>query len=87
MQVANSLAVAFSTEEFQAIEDPPTDSAEAYALYLRVLAAVGGTLPLTAGDAPGLEELLDQALELDPNFALFSEQEAAGVPDVEEACR
>jgi adenylate cyclase len=62
MNVANVLAVEFSAEEQQAIERAPTDSPEAYALYLQAL-ALGGT------DNPGSVALLDQALGFDPEFA------------------
>jgi TolB-like protein/tetratricopeptide (TPR) repeat protein len=70
MNVANALAVTFSSEEQQAIAEPPTSSPDAYALYLRVLAASGGRFPLAGGGGSSREGLIDRALELDPDFAL-----------------
>jgi TolB-like protein len=61
MNVANALAVEFSTEEQRAIEQEETDSPEAYALYLRAL---------RAADTASRIRLLDQALSFDPNFAI-----------------
>jgi TolB-like protein len=63
MNVANALAVEFSPEEQQAIERAPTESPEAYALFLQAL-ALGGL------DNLGAVALLDRALGFDPDFAL-----------------
>ena len=62
MNVANALAVEFSLEEQQAIERAPTDSREAYALYLQAMsiAGVDNTETLT---------LLERALDFDREFA------------------
>ena len=62
MHIANALAVEFSLEELRAIERPPTDSAEAYALYLRALEfmAVDGAVAI---------DFLNQALGFDSDFA------------------
>lgn len=63
MNVANALAVGFSAEEQRAIERAPTDSPEAYALFLRALSVVN------IDNAETLA-LLDQALGFDAEFAL-----------------
>jgi TolB-like protein len=62
MNVANALAVEFSTEEQLAIERPPTASPEAYALYLQAqsLSDIDNAQALT---------LLDRALGFDAEFA------------------
>jgi TolB-like protein len=62
MNVANALAVEFSPEEQQAIERAPTDSPEAYALYLQAW-SLGGA------DNTEAVALLDRALGFDPEFA------------------
>jgi adenylate cyclase len=59
MNVANALRAEFSEEERRAIAAEPTVSDEAYALYLR--ARTG---------APNVHALLDEAIRLDPRFAL-----------------
>jgi tetratricopeptide (TPR) repeat protein len=62
MNIANAMAAEFSTAEQQRIERVPTESVEAYELYLAA-----------RPDRLGLEgalERLDAALELDPEFAL-----------------
>jgi TolB-like protein len=61
MNVANALAVEFSAEEQQAIERAPTDSPEAYALYLQSLSFVN------LNNRQALT-LLDQALGFDADF-------------------
>ncbi len=76
MNVANALEAAFSVEEQDRIENIPTDSLTAYAFYLRTL-------------LPGADwrSLLDQAIALDPDFALahalkayWSSWELIGIP-------
>jgi TolB-like protein/Flp pilus assembly protein TadD len=62
MNVANALAVEFSLEEQRAIERPATDSAEAYALYLRAL-------DYMSVDGAAALDVLDQVLKFDPEFA------------------
>ncbi len=66
MNVANALAAEFSIEEQQSIERAPTDSPAAYALYLRARALVPNIGPI---QPPEFFELLNRALELDPNFS------------------
>ncbi len=63
MKIANALRAEFSHEEQQAIEQPRTASREAYALYLQALTNAG------SGSNQGRIDLLDKAVELDPNFA------------------
>jgi TolB-like protein/Flp pilus assembly protein TadD len=70
MNVANALAVEFSTEEQHAIERAPTDSPEAYALYLQAVSLVD------IDNAQALS-LLDRALSFDPDFAEAHRYEAA----------
>jgi TolB-like protein/Tfp pilus assembly protein PilF len=62
MNVANVLAVEFSIEEQQALERAPTDSPEAYALYLQAwsVANIDNSEALA---------LLDRVLRFDPEFA------------------
>ena len=66
MNVANALNAAFSDEEQQSLETPPTHSSAAYALYLKnnPSSEVGAT---SAGAAIAG---LDRALEIDPDFTL-----------------
>lgn len=61
MNVANALAVEFSLEEQRAIERAPTDSPEAYALYLQALSVAG------IDDAETIS-LLGRALVFDEEF-------------------
>jgi tetratricopeptide (TPR) repeat protein len=64
MNVANAVGAQFSDEERASIEQVPTSSTAAYALYLQARASVGSI------DQSRLHDFLDQALELDPKFAL-----------------
>jgi len=66
MNVANAVGAEFSLEEQASIEKIPTESPEAYAYYLRALAAPRSTFDL----------LIDQAIAADPNFALAYAQRA-----------
>jgi len=66
MNIANAVGAEFSLEEQASIEKIPTESTEAYAYYLRALAAPGSTFDL----------LIDQAIAADPNFALAYAQRA-----------
>jgi len=61
MNVANAVGAQFSAEEQASIERPPTASAAAYALFLRARRGV-------RDDEAHM--LLDQALKLDPEFAM-----------------
>ncbi len=60
--VADSLSLRFSLDEKVDLHELPTGSSEAYALYLRAWN--------TAGIAVRHDEFLDQAIAIDPNFAL-----------------
>jgi TolB-like protein/Flp pilus assembly protein TadD len=62
MNVANALRAEFTPAEQASIERVPTSSARAYALYLRATNDVES--------AEQSQRLLDQALELDSDFAL-----------------
>jgi len=64
MNVANALEAEFSLAEQQAIEKAPTDSPAAYALYLKAADLKYDNMLLDA------TSLLDQAIGLDPNFAV-----------------
>src|SRR3990172_3648688 len=67
LKVAVALAANFSLAEREAIERVPTQSPEAYALYLEASALV---LRLTLNDLTLALEKINQALELDPEFAM-----------------
>jgi TolB-like protein/Tfp pilus assembly protein PilF len=70
MSIANSLQAQFSVEEQQSVEAQPTDSPQAYRFYLRALALAGEGF---RGDVPqiraAVQDLLDQAIRIDPEFA------------------
>ncbi|MGI9257320.1 MAG: hypothetical protein ACR2QQ_00660 [Gammaproteobacteria bacterium] len=70
MNVANALEAEFSLAERESIEAVPTDSPEAYALYLRAVSL------LNSGSFIAVAELLDAAIRLDPDFALAYEKKA-----------
>jgi len=61
MNIANALEAEFSLEEQAQIEELPTDSPEAYALYLRATQEPRTDL---------VRDYLDEAIALDPEFAL-----------------
>ena len=69
--IATALEAEFSASEQNDIERPLTESPEAYAFYLRALAAVGNlTNANTMADASAdFHGYLDQAITLDPAFA------------------
>ncbi len=71
-KIAEALAAECSVAEKESIERLPTDSPEAYALYLRALAilqehghAVGASPELRSNS----QSYLDRAIEIDPDFA------------------
>lgn len=66
MNVANALQAEFSLEEQQAIEQAPTSSPAAYALYLEARSLVDIAAPGSIDEA---HRLLDRALAIDPGFA------------------
>lgn len=63
INVARALEATFSSEEQRAVETAPTRSPEAYNLYLQVV-------PIRISHVNLALELCDQALALDPDFAL-----------------
>ena len=74
-RIANALKVELSLVEQESLSEHPTDSAEAYEPFLRAMAiyregdsAVGVTG--ASGKRLGIQEYLDNALSLDPEFAL-----------------
>jgi len=69
LNIANALNAELSDEEQAAVETIPTGSPEAYELYLQALSIRTG---LFAGAANREEaiDLLEQAIEIDPDFAL-----------------
>ncbi len=63
MRIANALEAEFSLEEQATIDAAPTESPEAYALYLRALDTFG------TGDLRTVPSTLNRAIALDPGFA------------------
>ncbi len=74
--IAVNIAMALEAEllpsERENIERIPTDFTEAYALYLRALAELGADTGLNVSEEARSEfhRYLDEAIEIDPNFAL-----------------
>lgn len=62
-RIASALATELSAEERRIIATPPTQSADAYEAYLRAENLVPPTLAL-------MDQYLDEAIRLDPMFAL-----------------
>ena len=60
MSIANAVGAEFSLEEQERIEAIPTDSPEAYALFLQARSET---------DPSAAQRLLDQSIAFDPNFA------------------
>ena len=78
MNVANALEAEFSLEEQESIEDRPTESLQAYALYLRALEA-RRTRPNPLEMSDAIEEslsYLERALIFDPEFAVAHVEKA-----------
>jgi len=63
INIATALEAELLPSERESIESPDTDSPEAYALYLRALDA-------GAFSVQGSESYLNQAIDLDPNYAV-----------------
>jgi TolB-like protein/Tfp pilus assembly protein PilF len=72
MSIANSLQAQFSTAEQESVEVQPTDSPGAYRFYLRALALAGAGFRGSglAAIRAAIQEFLDQAIRLDPEFAM-----------------
>jgi TolB-like protein/DNA-binding winged helix-turn-helix (wHTH) protein/tetratricopeptide (TPR) repeat protein len=74
--IAGRIASVFRAEwapcERETLDEKPTQSSEAYAAYLRAIAvgALAGGLETTPEQSGAIHRSLDQALSLDPNFAL-----------------
>jgi adenylate cyclase len=68
MDVANTLRIEFFEEEREQLERVPTRSRDAYEFYLAAV-ELGGRSP-TLGSMSRRLELVDAAIELDPEFAL-----------------
>jgi TolB-like protein/Tfp pilus assembly protein PilF len=66
MNVANALQAEFSLDEQENIEKIPTESPEAYALYLQA----------RGSSRANAQSLLDLAIQFDPNFALAYSRKA-----------
>ncbi|MBT5559229.1 MAG: tetratricopeptide repeat protein, partial [Proteobacteria bacterium] len=73
MNVANALQAEFSVAEQHSIEAVPTESPEAYTLFLNAISFPGGTLQTL----DIITTYLDEAIRLDPNFALAYSAKAA----------
>jgi len=71
-RIASALRVELTPGEQETLAEKPTESPEAYAAYLRAIAvgALAGGLETTPEQCAVIRQSLDQALELDPNFAL-----------------
>lgn len=68
INIANQLAAEFSSDEQLGVSEPPTSSAEAYRLFLRALQVY--QLQDTTHEFDVAHRYLDQAVALDPQFAL-----------------
>jgi TolB-like protein len=72
-QIAAALEAELAPREARSIGRQPTESAEAYALYLRALASFtesAGGLGASPAETAEFHRHLDRAIELDPAFAL-----------------
>jgi len=72
-KIAAALEAELSPAEKRSVEKLPTDSPEAYAAYLRALAVFqehGHTVGALPGPRQAIQGHLDQAIALDPEFAL-----------------
>ncbi len=70
-RIASALKDELTPRERETLAQVPTQSAEAYAFYLRALAtSLSGGLEVTPEESATLLANLDEALALDPDFAL-----------------
>jgi len=69
MNIANAMEVEFSSEQQASIEEVPTESPEAYALFLRAVATLVRSAPAEISALDWSDDL-DRAIAFDPNFAL-----------------
>lgn len=80
MNIANALEAEISLSEQERIAKRPTNSPAAYQLYLRAQ-TLAGAVGLQGSDAiAAANAYLDQAIELDPQFALAYVRKAELVP-------
>jgi TolB-like protein len=75
VQIASATQAEFSADERDRIDKPMTNSAEAYALYLKARAEVRGR---GFASPPEYYQILDQAIALDPDFAEAHAAKAIG---------
>jgi TolB-like protein/Tfp pilus assembly protein PilF len=74
--IAERIAMALEAEllpaERESIETPPTDSPDAYAAFLKAMAVARGGFGVTSSPRTRsvIQNYLDEAIELDPQFAL-----------------
>jgi len=80
MNVANTLETVLSPADRAAIESIPTQSREAYALYLRALPRAGEGAPTNSNRET--IDLLDRAVSIDPDFAPARALSAFGRSDL-----
>jgi TolB-like protein/Tfp pilus assembly protein PilF len=66
--VADSLKTALTPQELERVETKPTTNSDAYVLYLRAVEIAHRAV--TLDDANATAKLLQEAIALDPNFAL-----------------
>ncbi len=75
-EIASNIAMALEAEvlpaDRESIERPPTNSPDAYAAYLKAIAVIqsGFDVSASSGTLYVVQSYLDEALELDPEFAL-----------------
>jgi adenylate cyclase len=72
-KIAAALKAELSLAERLSVERLPTDSTEAYGLYLRAMAILqehGHPVGALKGPSDAIQSYLDRAIELDPKFAL-----------------
>jgi len=83
-QVAMAVEATLLPDEKESLDRAPTDSPEAYAAYLKAIQLLPGLQFIGLGSrAPGFLALLDQAITLDPDFALAYAHKAKIGDDVE----
>ena len=70
IEVANAMNASLTSSELSDIEKPPTDSTQAYSLYLQAIEIERSSDATRQGEAAARTvPLLERAIELDPSFA------------------
>lgn len=70
IEVANAMNASLTSSELTDIEKPPTDSTQAYSLYLQAIEIERSSDAIRQGEAAARTvPLLERAIELDPSFA------------------